>query len=462
MTASTTVATTASGALTPRPPLTPEQISDAEDLRRLSDTGRPIRLGFWVLIVGFGLFMLWAAFAPLEEGVAAPATVTVESRRTVIQHVQGGVIDKLLVEEGSEVKKGEVLLVLDPAITNATYAGIRQNYLSQRALESRLLAELSGAKVITWNPDLLKADDPIAKQNMAVQQQLFDARRAAERADIAALQAAVTTTEEQRRGLREVIAAKRSQQAVQSKQLNAVRTLADEGFAPRNQALQLEQAQAELNSTLADLQSSMQRTQSVTAEARERVAQRHQEYVKDSSGALADLRRDVQANEDKLKAITLERDRMQIRSPVDGQVIGLTTGGLGSVVAPGQHLMDILPANEPTVLDVRLPPQVIDRVQVGNEVEVRFSAFASQPHLVVLGKLVSLSGDAVSESTPAGTVTHYIGKIELTPAGKTALGKNVVLPGMMAEVMIKTGERSLLTYLLDPLLRRVNTSMTEK
>lgn len=456
----TTVVSTPAG--NPAPRRGPEPVSDADDVRKLSDTGRPIRLGFWVLVVGFGLFMAWAAFAPLEEGVSAPAVVAVESRRTTIQHVQGGVIDRLLVKDGSMVKKGDVLVELDPSIAVAQFQGIRQNYLSQRALEGRLVAESSGAASISFHPDLLKGDDPIAKQNMSIQQQLFDARRAGERADISALQAAVTSTEVQRAGLRDVIAAKRAQQAIQTQQLGSVRALADEGFAPRNQTLQLEQAGAELRSTLAELESNVDRLQSTSAEARQRLAQRRQEYIKESSGALADLRREVAANQEKLSAMSTELDRMRIRSPVEGQVIGLNMGGLGSVVQPGQHLMDILPANEATVLDVKLPPQVIDRVTVGNEVEVRFSAFSSQPNLVVLGKLISLSGDAVTESVNGLTSSHYVGKVELTPAGLRALGNNVVLPGMMAEVLIKSGERSLLTYLLHPLLKRVSTSMTEQ
>lgn len=357
-----------------------------------------------------------------------------------------------------------MLIELDDSLARATYEGIRQNYLAQRALEGRLVAEVSGAGSITFHPDLLGTKDPIAAQHMAVQQQLFAARRAAQNADMAASVQNVEGLEGQIAGLRQMQVSRRAQQALQTQQLAGVRTLADEGYAPRNQALQLEQAQAELRTSLADLETSIQKLESSAAEARLRVAQRRQEYIKDASNDLAGVRREVQANQEKLAAMTQELDRMQIKTPIAGQVIGLTINGIGGVVQAGQHLMDILPRGESTLLDVRVPPPVIDRIKVGDEVEVRFSAFAGTPHLVVMGKLISLSGDAVAEQTATGApgAASYLGRVALTPAGLKALGDRKVQPGMTAEVMIRTGERSLMTYMLHPLIKRVAAAMTEQ
>lgn len=438
------------------------KVTDATEAERLTDTRGPIRLGFWALVVGFGLFMAWAIWAPLDEGVPAPATVAVESRRTTIQHIQGGVVRERLVKDGHMVKAGDVLVELDPAATRASFQSIRQNYLSQRAMESRLLAEISSARAIDFHPDLLKGDDPLAAQFMTVQKQLFEARRAAHSAELAAMREAIVNNELQLAGLRQVVQARRAQQGLQTQQLAGVKALADEGFAPRNQALQLEQSQAELRSSMADLEANILRLQSTVAEARLRIAQRQQEFTRESSGTLAELRSEVQANEEKLAAITVELDRMQIKTPVAGQIIGLSVGGPGSVVTAGQHLMDILPADATLKLDVKVPPQVIDRMKVGNEVEVRFSAFAATPHLVVLGKLVSLSGDVVTETVNGASNTFYAAQVELTPEGLKALGNNVVQPGMTADVLIKSGERSLMTYLLQPLVKRIAASMTEQ
>lgn len=153
-------------------------ITDIDAVELKTDTAPVIRLGFWVLLVGFGLFLAWAAFAPLDEGVVAPATVSIETRRKVVQHMSGGVIKSIEVKEGQEVKQGDVLAVLDDTGLRAGVEAIRQNYLAQRALESRLLAEAAQAGSVTFHPDLVESKDPIASQHMAVQQQFFNARRA--------------------------------------------------------------------------------------------------------------------------------------------------------------------------------------------------------------------------------------------------------------------------------------------
>jgi protease secretion system membrane fusion protein len=198
------------------------------------------------------------------------------------------------------------------------------------------------------------------------------------------------------------------------------------------------------------------------AENKLRLTAQRQQYAKESSGQLADVRREVQANQERLLAAEQELARMQIKSPAAGQVIALAIRNPGGVVQAGQPLMDILPRDVPLVLDVKIPPHVISSVAVGNEVEVRFAAFASTPHLVVLGKLVSVSGDVVTEQTGNGAISFYAARVELTPEGMKALGNQAVQPGMTAEVLIRTGERSLLDYLLSPLLKRVSSAMTEQ
>jgi membrane fusion protein, protease secretion system len=440
----------------------PTDISDAAEIARRSDTRPVIRLGIWVLGVGFGLFLLWAAYAPLDEGVSAPATVSIETRRKTLQHMTGGVVKSVLVKEGSVVKKDDVLIELDDAATRATFEVIQQTYLSQRAMEGRLQAEASGAPSITFHPDLMGSKDPQTLQHMAVQRQLFAARRAAQAAEISAARQNILGLEGQISGLQQVLDSRKSQARLQGQQLANVQQLAADGFAPRNQALQMEQTQADLRSSLADIQINVERARSSMAEMRLRIAQREQEFTKEVSGQLAELQREVEANHEKLLAITEELERTRIKAPVDGQVLGLMINGVGAVVTPGMRLMDIVPQGESLLLDTRVPTQVIDRIKVGDETEVRFTAFANSPQLVVQGRVVSLSNDAVTEQQPTGVMTYYLARIELTADGRKTLGARNMQPGMPAEVLIKTGERSLLSYLVHPLSKRIAAAMTEE
>jgi len=440
----------------------PATVTDVDDVKLNTDTRSTIRLGFWVLIVGFGVFLAWATLAPLDEGVVAPSTVSIEQRRKVIQHIQGGVVREVLVKEGQEVKSGDVLVVLDDAVNRAGLESIRQNYLGQRAMESRLLAETAGVATITFHPDLLGKNDPIVQQHITAQQQIFAARRAAQNAEIAAAEQSIAGIEGQIAGMTQMLESRRQQATLQGRQLANLQQLATDGFAPRNQALQLEQAQAELRTVLADLETNMQRARSSIAETRIRIAQRKQEYLREASSQLADVRREVQANQERLSAITSELGRMQVRSPVDGQVVGLSLSNVGGVATAGQRLMEIVPRNESLLLDAQVPPAVIDRIKSGDPTEVRFSSFANAPQLVVHGKVVSLSRDAVGEVIGGVPHNYYLARVEITPEGLKALGDRTLKAGMQAEVLIKTGERSLMTYLLHPLTKRIAAAMTEE
>ena len=417
---------------------TKPDITDIEGIQELgshTDTRGPIRLGFWVLIVGFGGFLLWSALAPLDEGVAAQATVSMESRRKTIQHFSGGVVRQVLVKEGQWVKEGDVLVELGEATSRANFEAVRQNYMSQRATESRLLAELKGLPAIIFHADLLKAEsDPLVQQHMQTQRDLFQSRRASNSASTL--------------GISTMLENRKIQATLQAQQLSAVQELATEGYASRNQVLQMEQTQAELRSMIADLTANYTRVR--------------QDYLKEVSAQLAEVRREVQSGQERLAAASEDLARTQIRSPVDGQVIGLSLGSTGGVVTPGQRLMDVIPKGEILMIDAKIPPHVIDKVYAGEVVDVRFSTFANSPQLVLNGKLTSVSSDVIVEQSAMGTISYYLARVEITPEGIRQLGKRVMQPGMPAEVLINTGERTLLTYLMHPLTKRLASAMKEE
>lgn len=440
-----------------------ETVTDIEGTPLSTDTRGPIRLGFWVLLLGFGGFLAWASLAPLDEGVSAPATVSIETKRRSIQHMTGGVVSDVLVKEGQLVKEGDVLVELGQSQVKANYEQVRQNYLGQRAAESRALAELQGRAAIEFHKDLTDgASDPFVRQHMATQTQLFTARRASLESELSAARESISGLQAQVQGYDAMLESRKAQAELQAEQIRSVRELAKEGYASRNQLLQLEQSQAELRATLAELQSSRTRAQQAIAETKMRMAQRREEYNKEASAQLAEVRREVQAQQERLHAVSEELARVHIKTPVDGQVVGMTVTAVGGVVTPGQRLMDIVPQDAALLLDAKVPPHVIDRIRVGNPVDVRFSAFAHSPQLMVPAKLVSLSHDALTEQQGAATQTYYLGRVEVTEEGLKMLGGRVMQPGMQAEVLVRTGERSLLKYLLHPLTKRLAAALKEE
>ena len=447
------------------PKLNPVNTDLPDSLEDDVNTQQPIRLGAAVLVIGFGAFLLWATFAPLDQGVPASGTVAIETRKKTIQHSSGGVVKDVLVKEGQWVKAGDVLIEVSDTQARANNETMRQAYLSQRAVEARLEAERQNASSIRFDSEIAGSkSDPFVQQLMATQQSLFMAKRASYQAEISALEQSVQALKEQLWGVEQSLVNRQVQIQLQEKHLKSIKTLAEEGYAPKNQVLQMEQTQTELKTALSDLKSNQARLSSSIEESQFRMAQRKQDYLKDVMGQLAEVKKDIQAGKEKLMATNEELARTQIKSPVDGQVVGMSISATGGVVMAGQKLMDVVPKSEALLIDAKILPHIIDKVQTGMDVSVRFNTFANTPQLVVPGKLVALSSDVISDPNagPTGVGSYYLGRVEITAEGLKILGNRVLQPGMPTEVLFKVGERTLLQYIMYPLTKRIAASLKEE
>lgn len=425
------------------------------------DHGKTMRLGVWALLLGFGGFMLWAAYAPLDEGVPSPGMVAISTKRKTVQHPIGGIVKEVLVHEGQQVKEGDVLIRLDDAQSRFNFEAVRQRYLGLRAMQGRLLAEQAERSTVQFHPDLVAASvDPLIKQQMQTQVQLFTARRAALQADVSALGESIRAQESALATTKELLQGRRQQLSLLNEELTHTRSLVQEGYAPRNRQLELERNVADLQVALSDLSGRLQTATIAIAQLRQQILSKQKEYRKEVESNLADVTREVEADESKMVAATNELARTQIKSPASGQVLGLAMQTAGGVIQAGQRLMDIVPVGEELLLEAHVPPQFIDRIQDGMDVDVRFSAFAHTPHLVVHGQVVSVSRDLITD--PELRTSYYLARVQVTPEGMKTLGDRRMQPGMPGEMVFKTGERSLLTYLLHPLTKRMAASLKEE
>jgi protease secretion system membrane fusion protein len=419
-------------------------------------------MGMWVLGLGFGGFLLWAGLAPLDEGVPAQGVVTLDTKRKTVQHLSGGIVKEVLVQEGQQVKEGEALLRLDGAVAKANYEAVRQRYLGLRAMQSRLFAEQVGSKIIIFHPDVQSAmNDPLIKQQVSTQQQLIQARQGALAADLQGLEENMQGLKEQLGSYQNVLVQRRNQLSLLTEELNNTRAMVKEGYAPRNRQLELERMLAESNASIADLTGNSLRISRQVAELTQRSVARKQEYRKEVESQLADVTREVQSDAEKFVAVTADLDRMEIKAPAAGQVVGLSVQTVGAVLQPGQRLLDVVPDNQTLLLEAHIPPHLIDKMQQGLLTDVRFNTFAHSPQLVVQGKVISVSGDLMSDPQNP-QMSYFLARVQVTPEGMKTLGTRQMQPGMPAEIVIKTGERSMLTYLLHPLLKRVAASLKEE
>jgi len=426
-----------------------------------ADTGRIARWGLLGLTLGFGGFLAWAAWAPLDEGVPATAQVTVDTKRKAVQHLAGGIVRQVLVREGDVVRQDQPLMLLDEAVARATHEQVRQRYLGLRAVQARLQAEQAGAPGIAFHPDLVgAASDPLIRSQMQLQSQLLATRRAALQADLDGIDESVRAQQSSLQAYESMLGHRRDQLALLEDELRHARSLVADGYMPRNRQLELERSVAEVRATIAELIGNTGRAARTIGELRQRALARRQESRKEVETQLADVSRDVLAENEKLIAVRNDLARTEIRSPAAGQVVGLAVQTVGGVVQAGQKLMDIVPEDEPLLLEARIPPHLADRIRAGTPTDIRFGAFAHTPQLVVDGEVVSVSADLLTD--PQTGASWYLARVRVTAAGIQTLGARRMQPGMPAEVIVRTGERSMLAYLVHPLTKRLAAAMKEE
>lgn len=439
---------------------TPADVVDAK-LTGSSEARRAGRIGLWALLIFFGGFLLWAVWAPLDEGVPSTGMVTLDTKRKAVQHPTGGVVREVLVREGDRVREGQLLLRLDDKMARADYEMVRQRYLNGRALQGRLQAEKSGAASIVFHPDLRAAAvDPLIEQQMRNQEQLLQTRRSLLQSDLQSIQENIAGQEGLLQSYSRTLENRGSQLALVNEELDNLRGLVVEGYAPRNRQLELERTAADIRSAIADLQGNTVRAQRSIGELRQRALSRQRDMRREVETQLAQVDSEVLGDEHRLAAVAEELLRTEIRAPAEGQVVGLAMQTVGGVAQAGQKLMDIVPDNEDLLLEAHVAPNLIDRVHAGLPVDVRFDTFAHAPQLVVDGEVLSVSGDLLTDQHTG--MTYYLARVKLTPEGNEQLGGRQLQPGMPVQVVFRTGERSMLTYLIHPLIKRVSSSLKEE
>jgi protease secretion system membrane fusion protein len=425
-----------------------------------TDVGSAIRKGVLLLAIGFGGFLAWSLLVPLDEGVPAPAVIVLDQHSTQIQHPTGGVVHAVAVREGQMVRSGDVLIQLNDVGSRASLDATRIEWISLRAQEARLLAEQVGAAEITY-PSGLQAlrDDATAGQQMALQRDLFLTRKRALASELATMGQQLAAAEAGLVGLRESLQAREQQQALFEQELQSTRQLVGEGFMPRTRQSDLERQLADVRANTANLRGNVARSIEALAEIRLRQQQRQQEYRREVETQLADVRRDAASRAERLKSVSDDQERTTLRAPVGGQVVGLTVQRPGGVAAPGAKLMEIVPEQQKLVLEAQIPPHLIDTVHAGLPADINLHGFVSLPRLVVPGRVVTVSNSALTD--PQTRSSYYLARVEVLPEAREQLQGRVLQPGMPADVVVKTGERTLLNYLLRPLLKRLSQSLKE-
>lgn len=426
------------------------------------DVGKPSRWGIWLILAGFGGFLLWSWLAPLDAGVVANGTVKVTSNRKAVQHLSGGTVEAILIREGDVVKKGQELVRLDALRAIAEQGAVSAQYIVSKTVENRLEAERDNKDTVTFDPELLTrfTSDPRLQDAMDLQERLLDTRRAGLAGEISILKENIAASAVQLKGLQQIYAARASQIQFLNQELQGSRSLAAEGYIPRNRMLELERNNAELAAGQAENLNNIAQVRSQMTELKLHVMQRQHDYLKELESQLTDVAKESTTLADRLRALDYEVAHTSIRSPIDGMVQGLGISTVGGVIQPGFKIMEIVPVNEPLQIDAMIPVQAIDKMAPGLSVDMAFPAFNHAQTPNIPGRVKTISADRlIDEETKQ---PFYLAQVEVTPEGMELLGRNHIRPGMPATVTIKTGERNLMSYLLKPMLDRIDSAFKEQ
>ncbi len=421
------------------------------------------RIGWLVVLIGVGGFLLWALLAPLDKGVPLSGTVASESNRQAVQHLTGGTVQQLLVRDGDVVKKGQVLVRMNSVMAQSSVEATEAQYLSALANIARLNAERDGQKTIKFPAELEKRrNEPRIIELMSLQNQLLMSRQGALENELGGIAASIEGLKMQITGLQEARDSKKEQVNFLKEQLGGMRDLAKEGYVARNRLLDLERTYAQLGGAISEDIGNIGRSQRQVIELTMRRAQRQQDYQKEVRGQLSDYQREADQQAARLQAQRFELQNVEVKSPADGTVVGLAVFTNGGVVPAGFKMMDIVPSNAPLIVDGQLATNLVDKVHPGLPVELIFAAFNTNKTPHIQGEVTHISADrSVDERTGA---PYYKVHVKVTAEGQKQIHahKMDIRSGMPVELFVKTGERTMMSYLLKPIIDRAHSALSEE
>jgi len=421
------------------------------------------RTGLWMLAIGLGGFFLWAGLAPLDRGVVGSGTVVVSGERKTIQSLAGGVIERILVREGDRVEQGQVLVQLNTIQAQSQLDVALGQWLSARAMEARLMAERLDRDSVQWQPDLLaKADDPRARAAMELQGYLFTSRHAELASRLQISQHEVASLNEQLTGYEEIKRQHAAQLQFQQSSLKGLRDLAQDGYLPRNRLFEAESNAAQLGAQLASTISDIGRTRQAINESKLKVLQQVQAFRSDAETQLTQVAAQTSSLAEQMKALDFELRNGSIIAPVTGQVMGLAIHTVGGIAPASQKLMEIVPQGSNWLIKAQFPPMMADRLKPGLPVDVRFGSLQRIHTPVITGKVLTVSADQLIDEhtgSPYFSVEVQVSTQDIIRLSDAGLE---IKPGMQTEVLVKTGERTLMNYLMQPVSERMAGAFKEE
>ena len=421
-----------------------------------------IVFGVLMTLVCLGGFALWAGFVPLTEGVFATGTVVVDSNRKAIQHLEGGIVKKIKISNGSVVKAGDVLIELDETQIQAEINLLQTRQDSLQTLISRLQAERLGREQIVYPEDISARarDNAELRELVAVQDNLFVARNEQYEGQVQILRQRIGQLKEQIIGLESQMQSAKSEEKLLKDDLRTLQDLRAQQLTEQTAVNDKQRELAQLRGRIGGILSEIARNKIAIGEAEEQIIQVGRSQNQEVSDGLSEAQERLYGVEEQLTAKIDVLNRTKIIAPQNGIVMNLGIHTVGGVVQAARPIMEIIPQGDRLVIEARINATDVDNVYKGQTTRVRFSAFRMRTTPTLEATVDNVSADAnIDENTQ---IPYYQVKVSVSAQEMEKMGEEQVLPGMPVEVLITGGDKTAFEYLLDPILFVFNRALIEE
>jgi HlyD family type I secretion membrane fusion protein len=416
-------------------------------------------LGGTVIVAFLGAFSTWSALAPIESAVVAPGVVSVDTNTKTVQHLEGGIVEEILVRDGDLVEAGDVLIRLENTLPVSVLNEIQSQYFEALATEARLVAERDGATEISFPEELRrKVADEAVRDAIAGQQSIFASRSQLRAEQQNILDRTIAGLEAEIVGFEGQIESANQQIALIDDELRDALTLREQGLMIKPRVLELQRQKAELEGSASSYRASIGTARQNIEQARLKMAETRANEVSAGAEALRAVRALAYELEQKLAAAADVMNRTEIRSPIPGTVVGLKVHTIGGVITAGEPLLDVVPLNEKLVIQASVDQLDIDQIHVGLPATIWLWALNRRNRAALEGHIETISADRLVDPNTGNA--YYLARVLLDTEGAD-LASVTIQPGMSADVMIRTGERTTWSYLTTPIARGLSMSMRE-
>jgi HlyD family secretion protein len=417
--------------------------------------------GYAVIILTFGVVGVWAAVAKLDKAVVAQGFVAVETNRKSVQHFEGGMVREIFIKEGDHVTKGEVLFSLKKVQAQANNDLVKNQLDSGLALEARLLAERDQKENITWPEEFSgRSAEPLLVRIMTDQIHQFQERHTSLEGQVSVLESRI---EQLTMGIRGIAIEKDStekQVGYINDELVNLRDLGKKQLVPMTRVYAMERERTRLEGVIGHSIADTAKAQSSIGEIKIQIQQLRQKFQEDIASSLLEVRQKIADARERVTVAGDVLNRVEIVAPLEGTVQNLKVFTVGQVLRPAETLVEIVPDEEPLVVNAQFSPNDIDTVYGGQQAEIRFPAFHSREIPLMMGRIESISHDRLLDEQTRQF--YFLGVISLDRSDIPEEYRPRIRPGMPAEVVVATGERTVLSYIISPLSESLRKSFRER